>query len=188
MRRALPALIVVLAVACSSGDDDAAAPTSAPGATADSSSTVADTEPGRPSVVTIDESTPLGSSDLGQSTGPLGSTRLDIETDEGSMQIGGGEIPSSAAGFPLPAGFELQLSSETDDATGFSGVVASSVDEVAGFFRQELPVAGFDIVDDQAPTPAVVLIRFSSDDDDGEVAISGAPGGAGTTVVVTLSR
>ena len=104
----------------------------------------------------------------GESVGPLGGTELDpADTDDGSIQIGGGVVPASADDFPLPDDYELELASETSGATGFSGVSQQSVEALADFFRASLPAAGYEIVDDNAPTASVVLIGFQGPDDRG---------------------
>ena len=123
----------------------------------------------------------------GQSTGPLGSTVLDLDTDEGSVQIGEGEVPESMSGLPQPDGLRVELASSTTEAAGFSAVATQSVGELADFYRQQLVDAGYRIVGDEAPTSKVVLLRFEGDDGSGDVALSDAPGAAGTTVIVTFS-
>ena len=123
----------------------------------------------------------------GESTGPLGSTVLDIDTGDGSVQIGEGEVPESMSGLPVPDGLRIELASSTAEAAGFSGVATQSVAELADFYRERLVDAGYRIVGDEAPTANVVLLRFEGDTGSGDVALSEAPGGAGTTVIATFS-
>ena len=133
----------------------------------------------------------LGSFELpetgGQSTGPLGSTVVDLDTDEGSVQIGEGEVPESMSDLPLPEGLRIELASSTTEDAGFSGVATQSVGELAAFFRERLPNAGYRIVSDEAPTATVVLLGFEGEDGSGDLALSEAPGAAGTIVIVAFS-
>jgi hypothetical protein len=123
----------------------------------------------------------------GKSTGPLGQTSLALESDAGSLQIGTGTVPPAAVGFPLPEDFQVQLASETDDAAGFSGVSALSVDEVAEFYRSALPDASYAIVNDRSPSDGIVLMSFEGAGTSGDLAVSGAPSGDGTTIIVTIN-
>lgn len=123
----------------------------------------------------------------GESTGPLGSTVIELDTGEGSVQIGGGVVPESLAGLPVPDDLEVQLASETDAAAGFTGVSTKSVVDLAGFFRDSLSSAGYRITSDQSPSTNIVLLAFDGDGGSGDVALSGAPGGSGTTVIVTFT-
>lgn len=197
MNRALIGLVLVAGLAACSGTDDAApatspVPTAAPDTSTApveiASTTTEDQQVGELSPEARDELGPTEAPETGgESTGPLGQTRLDIDTEEGSLQIGVGEIPDSAAEFPLPADMVVELASETSDATGFSGTSQGSVDDLAEFYRTSLPEAGFSVIEEQMPTPTVVLIEFEGASARGDLALSGAPGGGGTTVIVTLT-
>lgn len=123
----------------------------------------------------------------GESTGPLGSTVLELDTGDGTVQIGQGEVPESLRGLPVPDDLAVQLASETDDAAGFTGVSTRSLDDLASFFREGLESVGYRIAREESPSPTVVLFTFESDDGSGDVALSEAPANAGTTVVVTFS-
>lgn len=185
MKVVLLGFLVIAVTACSGDTDGTKTSTSRPEV---AESTTSVQQPGELPPEALDELGPTQQpASGGESTGPLGETELQIETDDGELQIGGGEIPESASAFPLPDDFELQLASETSTATGFSGVSAQPVDELADFFRASLPAAGFDITDDSAPTPAIVTLAFTGTDSEGDLALSEAPGSAGTTVIVTLS-
>jgi hypothetical protein len=197
VNRALIALVLVVGLAACSGTDDAGQSTSPVATTApDTSTATAAVAPTTTEVQQAGELPPEALGELGpteapetggESTGPLGQTRLDIDTGEGSLQIGVGEIPASAAEFPLPADLVVELASETSDATGFSGTSQGSVQDLADFYRESLPEAGFTVVEERTPTTTVVLIEFESPTVRGDLALSGAPGGAGTTVIVTLT-
>lgn len=123
----------------------------------------------------------------GESTGPLGSIVLELDTGDGTVQIGQGEVPESLQALPVPDDLAIQLASETDDAAGFTGLSTRSVDDLATFFREGLESAGYRITREESPSPTVVLFTFESDDGSGDVALSEAPANAGTTVVVTFS-
>lgn len=197
MRRALLGLVLVAGLAACSGTDDAAPASSFAGTGVPGTSTApVEIDPTTTEGQQAGELPPEARDELGptaapeaggESTGPLGRTRLDIETEEGSLQVGVGEVPASAAGFPLPVDMVVELASETPDATGFSGTSQGSVDDLAEFYRTSLPEAGYSVVEEQTPTPTVVLIEFEGASDRGDIALSGAPGGEGTTVIVTLT-
>ena len=129
-----------------------------------------------------------------ESLGPLGSTEVDLTSEDGTVQIGSADLPGLADGFPLPEGTVLELASETTTDAGFSGVAPGSVLEQADYFRESLPAAGFTITEERRPTgdddpdPAVVLISFETVDRDGELAITSAPGGSGSSIIVTITR
>jgi len=112
---------------------------------------------------------------------------LDLDTGEGSVQIGEGEVPESMADLPVPDDLQVELASSAEDAAGFSGLSALAVGELADFFREGLVDAGYRIVKDEAPATNIVLLRFEGNGGSGDVALSEAPAGAGTTVIVTFS-
>lgn len=218
-RAAVGAVAVVLALSGCDGDDGgAAAPTSAPPSSvavgADDAATAppptlppADDE--TPTSGTVDPSptttvvpTPLPTNEVavpsdgagGESLGPLGSTDVELTSEDGSVQIGSADLPGLAGGFPLPDGIELELASETATDAGFSGVAPGSVLEQADFFRVALPAAGFTIIEERRPTgdddpdPAVVLLTIESADLEGEIAITSAPGGEGASIIVAIAE
>ena len=197
MNKALLGLVLVLALAACSGTDDAGQSTSLVATSAPDASTAPATvaptttegqQAGELPREALDELGPTKAPETGgESTGPLGQTRLDIDTGEGSLQVGVGELPASASGFPLPADVVVELASETPDATGFSGTSQSSVRDLAEFYRTSLPEAGFTMIEERTPTPTVVLIEFEGASASGDLALSGAPGGGRTTVIVTLT-
>ncbi len=194
MKRVVLALIVVAGAACTGNGDSAESSVSSslPTATAPGDPTattsVAVQQPGELPPEALDE---LGATQApetgGESTGRLGETELDLDSEDGSIQIGSAELPVAAAGFPVPGDIDLQLASETAAASGFSGTSQLSVDDLAEFYRTSLPDAGFTVIEERAPTPTVVLIEFEGASARGDIALSGAPGGGGTTVIVTLT-
>ncbi len=191
VKRALLCGVLLVAGACSSGGDDSASsvtPASTVAPVADSVATPSTVERRELPEGALDE---LGVSQApdtgGESTGPLGQTSLALESEAGSLQIGSGTVPSAARGFPLPGDFEVQLASETEEAAGFTGVSASSVDEVAEFFRTALPDADYEIVRDDSPRDGIVLMTFEGAEISGDIAVSAAPNGDGTTIIVTIN-
>lgn len=219
-RVALVAAIAGTLIVGCDGDDgsDAAAPTTVEdsGAPVPSSSTVntaggtvpaAESEPdeaGSPSPTTVPQPVP-GATDAvdrppvpdgsgGESLGPLGSTDVELETEEGTVQIGDADVPELAAGFPVPDGLDVQLASETGTDAGFSGVAPESVASYADFYRSALPDAGYDITSERQPgadddaDPSVVLFTFESDDRMGDIVIAQAPGGTDTSIIVTIAQ
>ncbi len=134
-----------------------------------------------------------------EATGPLGSTDLELETDEGSVAIGDAEVPELARDFPVPDGLEVQLASETATDAGFSGTAPGLVSNVAAFYRSALGEAGFSITQDtQVPSaedlpsgvqPTVVLVQFESPTKQGDIAITPAPGSAElVSVIVAIAE
>ncbi|MDW3212576.1 MAG: hypothetical protein R8G01_01150 [Ilumatobacteraceae bacterium] len=217
MWRAAAGVVVVLALSGCDGDDGAAGvPPSAPSSSVDERS--GGTETGAPPTPAPADVAPTSSSTVaapttvvpapiptsevavpadgagGESLGPLGSTDVELTSEDGSVQIGSADLPGLADGFPLPEGTELELASETTTDAGFSGVAPGTVLDQADFYREALPAAGFTILDEQRPTgaddpdPAVVLFTFESDEREGELAITSAPGGDGASIIVTITR
>lgn len=161
-------------------DDDesvvAADPTPAP--------TPAPTED--PTPVLPDEPTPppgVG----GEETGPLGDTELDLETDEGSVQIGRGDVPSSLdPSFPLPPDLVVQLATETEADLGFSGTTELTLEALDELYRSGLPAAGYEVVDVQEVEGVLLAFTFEGPSGVGQVAITQTPGGTGWTLVVAI--
>ncbi len=126
-----------------------------------------------------------GVSDEGVSLGALGDTQVNITTEDGAVQIGSGTVPAVAADVPVPDDFEVQLSSVSGASAGFTGTSGASIDDVAEFYRDQLPVSGFTI-DEDRDLGSAVMVRFSRNDESGQIAISDTPGGTGTTIVVAF--
>lgn len=133
----------------------------------------------------VDDTTTTVDPDDGVSLGPLGSTQVDITTDDGSVQIGSGTIPELAADVPVPDDLEVQLASASGDSAGFSGRTARNPAELADFYRTELPAAGFEIVDDQTLGSSIFIV-FVRDGETGQVAVSETPGEDGATIIVAF--
>jgi hypothetical protein len=115
--------------------------------------------------------------------GPLGSNEVQIDTDEGSVQIGSGTIPPTAAAVPAPADLRVELATEASGSAGYSGTSQQSVAELGDFYAAALPAAGFEITEDR-PAGSSRFIAFRRDDGVGQIAISEEPGGSGSTVIV----
>ncbi len=182
--RVIPIVIVIaaLVVGCTSGEDS-----SAPSSAASPSSTEAvgptTTGPGSDEneVVTVPEG--VG----GEAIGPLGSTQLRVETDEGTVQIGSGSVPERlASGFPLPSDFVVQLASETSTDLGFSGTSDLAFDELVELYESGLPEAGYVIVSVDRSGSEFAVFEFRNDLGVGQVAISNASGTAAHTVIVAF--
>lgn len=189
---ALVAVAALLLSACN-GDDDGTAEEVASTTTAIDASSVttvsaaptAVTSTSLAATTTIKNTTTTVAADEGVSLGPLGSTQVDITTDDGSIQIGSGTIPAAAADVPVPDDLEVQLASASGDSAGFSGRTARTPAELAAFYRSELPRSGFEIVDDQT-VGSTVFIVFVRSGETGQVAISETPGRAGATIIVAF--
>jgi hypothetical protein len=125
----------------------------------------------------------------GESTGPLGSTELRIDTDAGTVQIGAGEVPERLGPlFPLPPDLEVELASETAVDLGFSGTTAAAFDELVELYRVGLPAAGFTIVSfDRRGSEFGVFEFADGDQGTGQVAITATPGTDGFTLIVTFA-
>ncbi len=194
MKTALLAVAVVMVTSCSGGGDsgapiaspdDSVAPTTdspMPDAT-DDSPPVTQLSPAAQEELGALEQPATG----GESTGPLGQTVLELDTGDGSVQIGEGEVPALMAELPVPDDLLVELSSSTDGAAGFSGASEQSVEDLADFYREELATAGFRLVSDDTPAASITVLSFEGESGSGDVALSGAPSGAGTTVIMTFS-
>jgi hypothetical protein len=118
--------------------------------------------------------------------GPLGETDAEFETDDGRVQIGSADVPDAVAeSFPIPDGFEVQLSSQAGTQAGFSGVTDMTFDELVNFYEIELPPAGYEFERSRFVEGVVAVYDFEGPDGAGQVAISSAPGG-GHSVLVTF--
>lgn len=164
-------------------DDTEPSPTPAPSATAS------------PTVTPVPAATPTPEPERtepepgtgGQSTGPLDEADIEIETDEGTIQIGEADVPDGVdAAFPLPDDFEVQLSSATEDQFGFSGVTALSLDDLKAFYSEGLVAAGYDVSATQEVEGVLAVYSFEADGVEGDVAISQEPGGDGSSILVTI--
>jgi hypothetical protein len=125
----------------------------------------------------------------GESLGPLSDPDLDveIETDEGTVQIGDAEVPAGLdPAFPLPDDLGVQLASETTTDIGFSGTTAQSIGELTEFYATELPRSGYTITETQIVEGVLAVFTFEGRDRFGQVAISETPGAATSTVLVTI--
>lgn len=118
--------------------------------------------------------------------GPLGSTEVEITSDQGVVQIGVADLPDIVPDtFPVPDDLVVQLSSEIEEEAGFSGVTQLDFGELVTFYADELLAAGFAITDEQIVEDTVAVYTFEGSNGRGSVAISSAPGG-GRSVLVTF--
>jgi hypothetical protein len=156
-------------------------------ATSSVSADAATTVPPRPAGSTEDGlSLPEG--DQPEVLGPLGSTEIEIDTDDGSVQIGAGEVPDIVPDeFPVPDGFVVQLATDVGDQAGFSGTSQLGFDELVELYRTGLPEAGYEVTEGQFIDGRVAVFGFDGRDGAGQVAISSAPGGE-WSVLVTFQR
>lgn len=195
MRRAFVLVAVSLIVGCSSGGvDDAATPTT----TIDKVTTVPSTAPAStvataPTVPTAPENTLAASTPTtipeggGTATGALEDADVQIETEEGTIQIGVAEVPVGVSDtFPLPADLDVQLSSATETDFGFSGVSTMTVADLTEFYDAAMVEAGYTITERQVVEGVVAVYTFERADEQGQVAISTEPGGLGSSVLVTI--
>ena len=118
--------------------------------------------------------------------GPLGETDAEFETEDGTLQIGSGDVPEVAAAFPVPEDLDVQLANETQTDVGFSGVTAMEFAELIAFYEEGLPAAGFEILSADVTDDVFAVFTFESETQVGQVAISQAPGFDGWTVLVNL--
>ncbi len=158
---------VLLAGACTSDDDGSA--TTSPSVADDMEIAVPD-------------------GDEAEVLGPLGETELEVETDDGRVQIGVAEVPDNVApSFPIPDDLVVQISSESGTNAGFSGVSELSFEELLEFYEREFSAAGYDWTQEQIVDGVVAVYSFDGPDGVGDLAISSAPSG-GRSVLVTFTE
>jgi len=130
---------------------------------------------------------PLPEGDEPEVFGPLGETEVELETDEGVVQIGAGDVPAVVAdGFPLPDDLVVQLASQAGDDGGFSGVSDVGFEELVDLYAVELVAAGYEVEQTQLVEGVVAVFEFTGPDGSGSVAITTAPGG-GRNILVTFT-
>ena len=188
--------------ACSSSDngDDEAAPTPAvmPAVESAETDTVdrgVDTDEPLPTPEAISDEPadldrpPQPADSAGEATGPIDDADLELESDEGTVQIGGdAEVPDNvSASFPIPDDFEVQIATAAGEDAGFSGVTSLSIAELVTFYTEGLDAAGYEITERQEIEDTLAVYSFERGDEGGQIAISDAPGGVGSSVLVTIS-
>lgn len=132
----------------------------------------------------VDENPPEGG---GMATGALGDADVEVVTDAGTIQIGVAEVPAGVSDtFPIPDDLDVQLSSATGTDFGFSGVSAMAVADLATFYENGLIAAGYEITARQEIVGVLAVYTFERGQEAGQVAISEAPGSAGSSVLVTI--
>lgn len=123
-----------------------------------------------------------------ESLGPIGATETTIATDEGEIQVGGGDIPDLAAAFPIPDGFEVQITTEVPGEVGFSGRVDGELDALVEFYEAALAEAGYDIIERQDVSGVLAAMEITGPLE-GDVVISQEPGRTdGWTILVALAE
>ena len=169
------------------GDDDAGGGDERePTTSTTTSTTTIPAEPEPEDGVDIDRAVPADAE--AESTGPIGTTETTIPTEEGEISIGGGDVPELGDDFPLPAGFEVQLTSEVEGEIGFSGRIDGDLAELTAFFEAALPEAGYEIVEQQE-VPDVLTTMSIDGPLVGDVVISQEPGtDGGWTILVALAE
>lgn len=149
-------------------------------------STEADTSPTEGAPATTDGLSPPGDQG-GQALGPLGETEAEFETEDGTVQIGGGEVPDDASRLPLPDDFTVKLSSETPTALGFTGTTALPFAEVVALFEEGLEAAGFEVTDQSVTAEVFAVFGFESDTEEGNVVVATTPGSDDITITLALA-
>lgn len=110
-----------------------------------------------------------------------------METDEGTIQIGQAVVPDGVSdSFPIPPDLVVELSSATATDFGFSGVSSLSIAELAAFYEEGLAAAGYEITQRQEIAGVLSVYTFEREIEMGQVAISEAPGGNASSVLVTI--
>lgn len=138
-----------------------------------------------PTATDFDRALPEG--DEPEVLGPLGQTQVDVETDDGAVQIGAAAVPDVVDdAFPIPSDLQVQISSQEGDVAGFSGVSQLTFDDLVDFYETTLPAAGYEAELGRFVDGVVAVFDFSGRDGEGQVAISTAPGG-GHSVLVTFT-
>lgn len=121
--------------------------------------------------------------------GPLGSTEVELDTGDGTVQIGAGDVPDLIpVAFPQPDDLVVQIASDTDGSAGYSGVSRIGFDDLLQLYRDGLPAAGYDLIDDTVTAGSLAVLAFDGPDGSGEVVLSTPAPGGGTSVIVTFER
>lgn len=187
MRVGAIVLLAVLLVACSDSNDATSPSVATSNARPPSSDGVATAQPDAVPSAGSDSVAPTLPQDVGgQSLGPLGSTELDVRTDDGRVQIGTADMPELASTVPVPDGLVLLLASERDGSASYSGEAPQGVDDLADLYRRALQESGFEIVAVDRPTAGIAVVSFTGSSIDGELALSESPRG-GTSVIVSVN-
>lgn len=92
------------------------------------------------------------------------SGQIEIETDDGSVVLGGGDLPD---GFPIsvPDGGNVQSVLQSDEGTGVSISYSSDFDEVKGFFQDWID-SNIDEVDSTIESSSPPSISWAMRDGD----------------------
>jgi hypothetical protein len=187
LTRGLLAIVVTVIVTAGCSSDGESSTTSTPVSSASTTPTEPSVETsgnGPPTATDFDRSLPSG--DEPEVLGPLGSTNVEFDTDDGRVQIGAADLPAGVApSFPVPDDLVIQIASENGGESGFSGVSQRSFGALVELYEDGLPAAGYETERSRFVEGVVAVIDFAGPDGSGQVAISSAPAG-GSGVLVTF--
>ncbi len=103
--------------------------------------------------------------------GPLGETQVDVETDDGVVQIGAADVPDVVDdSFPIPSDLQVQISSQEGAVAGFSGVTELAFGDLVDFYESALPAAGYESELGRFVDGVVAVFDFSGPAGEGQVA------------------
>lgn len=137
----------------------------------------------------IDDGIAVPDGDEPMVLGPLGSTEIELDTGDGTVQIGAADVPDLIpAAFPRPADLVVQIASGTEASAGFTGVSRLEFDELVQLYREGLLAAGYELLDDTVTPGSLAVFAFDGPDSSGDVVLSTPAPGGGTSVIVTFDR
>ena len=187
------ALVVALAVtACDSADDDGPATTSdavaAPAVTTEPASTTEPDDGPVPGSVapTVPSTRPAGGDSSGgpgptQATDDGAATTIAIETDDGTLTVGG-DVAEAAALAPVPPDATIDLVTTAENVTTVVASSPSSIDELTEFYLAAVRAAGDEPTDAALGDTARRIAGMTSFGAMSTV-LAGGPGGS---VVITV--
>lgn len=172
----------------SSSDDAEPSTNAAPDTTSTSTTTTTTVAPEPQPDESFDIDREFSPDSEAEALGPIGTTETTIPTDEGEFSVGGGEVPELGEDFPLPDGFEMQLTTEIEGEIGFSGRVSGELGDLVEFFDDVLPAVGYEITE-REEVPGVFTVLAVDGPLTGDVVIAQEPGvDGGWTIAVGLAE